>query len=463
MRSTRDVGGRLGGVLASVRSLAAQSVAELPDAQVSAEVIALRELADAAEAAYLGRLAVFHARGLGQANGLSTRAWLRSKTNVAPGEATRAIKTATGLARLPGTAAALAEGAVRPGHAAAIVDAATMLGAEVVRDAEPTLIKAATHLDPTKLRIALRGYGAAVDNPAAVRAAEHRDENRWLDVATTIDGALAIQGVLGHEDGAIVTAAIGALTTPAGRDDSRTAAQRRADDLTQLCRHQLGCDQLPSHGGEPTHLTVITTLDTIQQHLTDHATGPSAASTGIAEGGSAARTGSPEPGDSGTAGGEPIANGGYGMLPDGSILRGETVRRMACDAKVTRLIVGPDSMPLDVGRSRRTVTPAQRKALRVRDSGCTFPGCDRPPEWCDAHHINFWSLGGRTDIAELTLLCRTHHTLIHEGHWRIHLTDPGRFHFITPHGEIIRPEPARASGALLARLLARNGDAPDAA
>lgn len=69
-------------------------------------------------------------------------------------------------------------------------------------------------------------------------------------------------------------------------------------------------------------------------------------------------------------------------------MRGETVRRLACDAKISRLIVGPDSQPLDVGRSQRTATPAQRKALRIRDRGCRFPGCDRPAEWTDVHHPN---------------------------------------------------------------------------
>lgn len=99
----------------------------------------------------------------------------------------------------------------------------------------------------------------------------------------------------------------------------------------------------------------------------------------------------------------------------------------------------------------------------MRDDGCVFPGCDRPADWCDAHHINFWAFGGRTDIDELALLCRQHHTLVHEGRWRIVLTSPGRFHFTTPHGEIVRSERARTSGALLAQLLARNGDAPEAA
>ncbi len=97
----------------------------------------------------------------------------------------------------------------------------------------------------------------------------------------------------------------------------------------------------------------------------------------------------------------------------------ETARRLACDAKVSRVITRGRSEPLDVGRAVRTVTPAQRKALAVRDRSCRFPGCDRPPTWCDAHHIKHWLDRGRTDLDNLILLCRRHHTLVHEHGFRI--------------------------------------------
>lgn len=152
------------------------------------------------------------------------------------------------------------------------------------------------------------------------------------------------------------------------------------------------------------------------------------------------------------------AGSGFGELPDGTILPGHTARRIACDAKITRLIMGPDSMPLDVGRSQRTVTPAQRKALRLRDGGCRFPGCARPVDWCDAHHIQFWSQGGRTDIGQMLLLCRKHHTLIHREHWRIQIHGPGRFRFATPDGEIRDPQPARTTTIITRMLAASDND-----
>jgi hypothetical protein len=80
---------------------------------------------------------------------------------------------------------------------------------------------------------------------------------------------------------------------------------------------------------------------------------------------------------------------------------------------------GAPTQPLEVGRTTRVVSAAQRAALAVRDGGCAFPGCDRPPPWCDAHHVRHWLHGGATDLANLALLCRAHHRAVHEGGWHL--------------------------------------------
>jgi YD repeat-containing protein len=96
---------------------------------------------------------------------------------------------------------------------------------------------------------------------------------------------------------------------------------------------------------------------------------------------------------------------------------------------------GAPTRPLEVGRANRVVSSAQRSALVVRDGGCVFPGCDRPQEWCEGHHLRHWLQGGPTDLGNLALLCRAHHRAVHEGGWRLrrdpdgHITathDPGR-------------------------------------
>src|SRR6266508_3190272 len=87
---------------------------------------------------------------------------------------------------------------------------------------------------------------------------------------------------------------------------------------------------------------------------------------------------------------------GVGVLDTGEALSPGTVRRLACDAQIIPAILGGDSVPLDLGRGERLCTPAQRPALIIRDKGCAFPGCDRPPQWCQAHHITHRVNGGAT-------------------------------------------------------------------
>lgn len=412
---------------AVLRESVAVPAAELSDAELTAEVVALRQLADAAEAAYVARLGEFDRRGVSERDALlSTKAWARRALRAAPGETGRALRTAKGLRDLPAVAAALADGRVRPAHAAAIVDGATLLGGEVIDECADVLLEAAAAGEPSRLRAALRGYGAAVDNPRAVREAERRAEGRWLDLASTFDGAVAVHGMLGAEDGALVKAAVDALSAPAGGDDDRSPTQRRADALVEVCRRQITGTPIPDMG-------LPAAADSI----------PSGRPDGHAESAAPAEQRPRSPRVAGSAVSLVVVTdlatlerraGGFGRLPDGAVLRGETVRRLACDASITRVITGPASQPLDVGRSRRAATAAQRTALRIRDGGCRFPGCDRPPEWTDVHHVIAWASGGATDVDAMVLLCRKHHTAVHEGGWRIRTSGPGQFVFVNPRG-----------------------------
>jgi hypothetical protein len=94
-------------------------------------------------------------------------------------------------------------------------------------------------------------------------------------------------------------------------------------------------------------------------------------------------------------------------------IHSEIGRRLACDATVCRIVVGPQSEPLDVGKLTPVVPAPMRRALKLRDGRCRFPGCDRPPPWCDAHHVVHWAAGGRTALDNLVLLCHRHHRLVH--------------------------------------------------
>ena len=94
---------------------------------------------------------------------------------------------------------------------------------------------------------------------------------------------------------------------------------------------------------------------------------------------------------------------------------------------------GGPTQPLEVGRTTRVVTAAQRAALVVRDGGCVVAGCQRPPAWCEAHHLRHWLHGGPTDLANLALVCRAHHRAVHEGGWRLTRDPDGRLTATPPH------------------------------
>src|SRR5690606_28090044 len=127
-------------------------------------------------------------------------------------------------------------------------------------------------------------------------------------------------------------------------------------------------------------------------------------------------------------------------LLDGTVITPERARALACDAQVCRLLTGPHGEILDMGRTVRSATPAQWKAVRVRDRHCQWPGCYRPARWCDIHHIQFWTKGGATDLANLVLICRHHHTLTHRHGWKLTGT-PGSLTITRPDGTTLTNAP----------------------
>ncbi|MEO6533837.1 MAG: DUF222 domain-containing protein [Pseudolysinimonas sp.] len=105
----------------------------------------------------------------------------------------------------------------------------------------------------------------------------------------------------------------------------------------------------------------------------------------------------------------------------------ETIERLACSQGTVAVVFDDHGQPLDVGREQRLFTSRQRTALAERDGGCRWTGCERPPSWCEAHHIEHWARDrGRTDVADGLLLCKHHHLLLHDHHWEIERRGPAR-------------------------------------
>jgi hypothetical protein len=126
------------------------------------------------------------------------------------------------------------------------------------------------------------------------------------------------------------------------------------------------------------------------------------------------------------------------------------VQRLACDATITRVLLGADSAVIDVGRSRRVVPGSTRRALNVRDKGRCWPGCERPASWSAAHHLTHWCRGGQTDLGNLILLCYRHHWMVHEGGWQIARDGTGRILTIPPVAYLNRYEYARGPDQFVA-------------
>jgi hypothetical protein len=132
---------------------------------------------------------------------------------------------------------------------------------------------------------------------------------------------------------------------------------------------------------------------------------------------------------------EALVDGGRAKLDHVGPVDAAVARKLACEASVSRIVLGPRSEPLDVGRRTPVVPHALRRAVVVRDGHCRFPSCDRPHSWCDAHHVRHWADGGSTALNNLVLLCRRHHRLVH-GRFGMEMSNGGPV-FRRPHGSVL--------------------------
>ena len=294
----------LGALAAAVDGLAAQDLDRLGDGALAEQVMALRGLMDRLEGHWLRALAAVDGRGAaGAEQGLqagSTAAWLRNRLRMSAGAAGGLVRTARALHRGPltGTAQALAEGTISPAHAQVLAHGTHDLPAHLAAEAEPVLVEAARRLDPPRLRRVVAHLRLVADPDTADDQAEQQHQRRGLWLSPTIDGMVALDGLLDPEAGQTLLAALEPLARPTNADDDRSGGQRRADALTELARRSLEAGRLPQTGGVHPQLTVTVDLDSLL--------GP------------------------GGLGGEA---GGAGPLEP------EACRRLACDGAVTRVLV----------------------------------------------------------------------------------------------------------------------------
>ncbi len=353
-------------------------------------------------------------RDLGGAAGASsTKAHLVMAYRLSGGAAAGLLAQSRSMTgRTDATRRAWSAGWVSGEQAAVIGSAIDKLSATVpdrtVVRAQLDLVEQAQTLTHTQLQVLANHLVEVVDPDGADAALAEQlqaEEARALQQTTFrgrrgVDGIARYSGKMPNVAYDMLTTALEAIASPRRNPTDPPAAavvsgataetdpaqlsygQRMGRAFVELLEH-LPTDALPRHGAG--NATVVVTIDS-----------------------------------------DKLASGvGEATLTTGTAVSASEVRRLACNAGLLPLMLGSDSAVLDLGLSRRLFDRYQRIALAVRDRGCIFPSCDRPPAWTEAHHITGWQDGGRTDMANGCLLCNFHHHLVHRGEWAVVMASDG--------------------------------------
>ena len=315
--------------------------------------------------------------------------WIRFNCHMTSNAAADRVAVGERMGDLVETTDAMVSGQVGFAHMTVMARTAKALGE---RFEESKLLDKAVENSPGKFHHICRHYRHAADRKGYEAEQAELVENRWLSLSSAEDGSLLINGVLDPVGGAALRMALQPLARKSGAHDDRKLDKRQADALVDMAMFALDTGMVPQKASQRTHLQVTTSLETLL---------------GLE--------------------GAPAAEMEF-SLPISS----KTVERLACDCSVTRILLGSDSMVIDVGRAKRVISGPQRKALNARDGGCVWPGCDRPASWTSGHHLVHWIHGGGGDLKDLALLCHRHHWMVHEGNWQIMRGDDGRMITIPP-------------------------------
>src|SRR3979411_912201 len=316
--------------------------------------------------------------------------WIRLKCHLTSNVAADLIAVGKNLERMPGSRQAVSNSEIGFAHVKAMARTAIAVGTKFV---EAPLLEKARESSPGKFYYICKHYRHAADRNGFEAEQAELVENRRLWISKCEDGTVLLNGCFDPEGGAALITAYEPLARKSGAHDDRSREKRLADAAVDLAMHSLETGFIPHNGAQRGHLHVTTSLETLQ---------------GL-------------PGAS-------AADLEFSSVP----ISAKTVERLACDASITRIVLGSEATVIDVGRARRTISGPARKALNVRDRGCTWPGCDRPASWTSGHHLKHWIDGGTTAPPTLALLCYRHHWMVHEGNWQIVRGDDGRMLTIPP-------------------------------
>jgi hypothetical protein len=374
--------------------------------------IDLLELVFAADAAVFATSDEYDAQG-----SVSPIDWIRHHCHMSGPAAGRSLNAGEQIERLPETVAALQSGGIGFPHFALMASTARALSARrdsdgaIVESDDPELGEAASPADANSSDAAPATFD---ERPLLELALEHsvgrfsydctharhaKDaagvleehvvsvERRHMEFISLEGGAVALSVLLDPVGASVVRTAVLPLAAPIGAYDDRPLPRRLADALIEVANHALDLGVVPGKGGQRAHLQLTASVETVM-------------------------------GLDGASGGD---------LEFAGPVTAATVQRIACDASIRRVLLGPRSVVMDVGHARRLPTVSGRDALRAQSSGCDWPRCDRPVPYTNAHHLVHWAHGGETKLENLVLLCYSHHWRVHEGGWQLVRADAGLF------------------------------------
>lgn len=404
--------------------------------------------------------------------------WLSLRTGIDLGTAREKVRTARALVGLPETSASMSRGELSFSKIRALTRVATKRN-------EGQLLEVARACTTAQLEREVRSYRRGSRKEEAELERE-RFESRSLAVFPDYEGMVVVRGRLPAEVGALLMRAIeaasdalyqeeregvgsdlravraagsggnsgsGAATASrsgpgpkAEADTVRAAAQRRADALGLVAERALAVGLGGGQKGPRSGHADDGEHDGGKEERGEQ--GDGSRHVGSDEGVRCPAPGPSAPISGSRAGRYQVmlhveaetlkaeGEGGRSELDDGTRVSAETSQRIACDAGVVEVRHGADGSILDVGRRTRTIPPALRRALEVRDRGCRFPGCGLP--FTEGHHIRHWAEGGETSLDNCALLCRHHHRLVHEGGWKMEGGGQDPLRFIDPRGRVHR-------------------------
>ncbi len=419
---------RLATELDALRSAVAQVGDAVPERAAPGEVdrwLAAFRSVEGAVAALRTRLVACAQASQARATGghATSRSYPKEALGVSGREAARQDELARDLQQLPETRAALAAGEIGPEQAQAIGRSARGGALGDARATEEQLLPVARGAGSEELSRAIRRREQEADRASLERAEQRAHRRRRASLVRRGDGMWDLQALLADEHGEALATALDAFRafdppdTPIS--EQRSPQQRTVDALTDLVGAVLRSGVAPTSGGVLPQLNVVVPIEALD---------PDGAA--------------------------------VGELAHGGVLSPAAIERLLCDANLRRLVTRGDSEVLDVGRSRRAWSVAQRPALRVRDGGCRGPGCDRPPAWTHAHHLVPWEENGPTSVDNGLLLCSFHHHQVHEGGSTVRLDlATAQATFRAPHGRTVITSPPPARRATLDGRLSgwRNG------